>query len=140
MDRFVIVAGWDGSPESEAAVRCAGELASRCGAALRVVLAWDLLSQPAPFDPAFHGDDATRYVSRAARRLLPAGLPHTALAVLGLADDVLVDQSGMVDIVVIGRSGLGRVLAPLIGSTATAVVRHARCPVLVVPESKGAST
>jgi nucleotide-binding universal stress UspA family protein len=133
MDTYTIVVGWDSSEESENAVRAAGELAARANAAIRVVLAWDLLTQPAPFDPHFHGDDAEAHVARAAARLLPGSLNSTAVAVFGLARDVLIEQSASADIIAIGRSGLGRALAPLVGSTATAIVRHAHCPVLVVP-------
>jgi nucleotide-binding universal stress UspA family protein len=135
MDEYIIVVGWDSSDESEAAVRAAAEIAVRANATIRVVLAWDFLSQPAPFDPTFHGDDAEAHVARAAERLLPASLTFTTVAVLGLADDVLVEQSATADIIAIGRSGLGRALAPLVGSTATAIVRHAHCPVLVVPNN-----
>jgi nucleotide-binding universal stress UspA family protein len=133
MDEYIIVVGWDSSAESEAAVRAAGELATRANATLRVVLAWDLLTQPAPFDPNFHGDDAEAYVAEAAARLLPTSTAFTTVAVLGMAADVLIDQSASADIIAIGRSGLGRALAPVVGSTATKIVRHAHCLVLVVP-------
>ncbi len=133
MDDYTIVVGWDGSEESEAAVRAAGALAARANAIVRVVLAWDLLTQPAPFNPRFHGDDAEAYVAAAAGRLLPPSAAYTSVAVLGLANEVLIEQSANADVIAIGRSGLGRALAPLVGSTATTLVRHAHCPVLVVP-------
>jgi nucleotide-binding universal stress UspA family protein len=133
MDEYTIVVGWDSSKESEVAVRAAAELALRADATLRVVLAWDLLTQPAPFDPAFHGADALAHVAAAVARLVQPSVRCTSVAVLGLADDVLIEQSETADVIAISRSGLGRALAPLVGSTATSLVRHARCPVLVVP-------
>lgn len=133
MDDFLIAAGWDGSPESDAAVHAAGKLAIRTNGRVRVVLAWDYLTQPARFDPHFDADDASRYVRLAARRLLPAQVPFEACAALGRPHEVLLEQAQQADLIVIGRSGLGRAFARLMGSTATDVVRAATIPVVVVP-------
>jgi nucleotide-binding universal stress UspA family protein len=133
MDDFLIVVGWDASLESEAAVEAAGEFAERANGRVRVVYAWDFLSQPGEFDPHFSSDDASQLVLEAAVRLLPVDVPFSAVAQLGLAHEVLDEQTSDADVIVVGRSGLGKSFARFMGSTATHVVRHARVPVLVVP-------
>jgi len=51
-------------------------------------------------------------------------------AIVRLADDL------GVGLVVMGSRGLGRVRRSLLGSVSDSVVRHARCPVLVVRASE----
>jgi nucleotide-binding universal stress UspA family protein len=133
MDDYLIMTGWDGSPESDEAVRAAGRLAVRTHGRVRVVLAWDFLTQPARFDPHFDADDAARHVRLAARRLLPADVRFETRAVLGRPHEVLIEQAQQADLLVIGRSGLGRAFARLMGSTVTEVVRGVTIPVVVVP-------
>ncbi len=133
MDEFLIVTGWDGSPESEHAVRVAGRYAQRARGRVRLVLAWDYITQPAHFDPDFDSDAAKAHVQEAARRLLPADIPVETVAVLGRAHEAILEQAGDAQLIVIGRSGLGHVFARLLGSTATSVVRDSRIPVMVVP-------
>lgn len=52
----------------------------------------------------------------------------------GLAEEVIGRESAARDLVVVGRHHAGPVTALLRGSVSTAVVEHATCPVLVVPD------
>lgn len=133
MDDFLIAVGWDGSPEAEDVVRAAAGLARRANGRLRVILGWDWLTQPVPFDPHFNEVDAARHVQEAAKRLVPPDVPYETRAELGFPYEVLLSASRDAQMLVIGRSGLGRAFARLMGSTATEVVRKATIPVVVVP-------
>jgi nucleotide-binding universal stress UspA family protein len=133
MSDWLIVAGWDGSPQSEVAVRAAGQHALRAHGQVRVVLVWDCLGQPHDFDPTFNQARAALLVHEAAHRLIPSDVPISAVEVLGRAHQEILEQAKDARMIVIGRSGLGNALARLMGSTSTAIVRAAKIPVLVVP-------
>jgi len=85
-------------------------------------------------------DSAEKELPRLAECEELAGLSVEELIVHGdaAAEIVRIATERKVDLIVIsshGRAGLGRIL---FGSTAEAVVRHARCPVLVVkPQTEG---
>jgi nucleotide-binding universal stress UspA family protein len=49
----------------------------------------------------------------------------------------LIDASGDADRLVVGSRGRGAVAAAMLGSVSQACVRHARCPVVVVPDRGG---
>ncbi|HEY3109058.1 MAG TPA: universal stress protein [Chloroflexota bacterium] len=85
--------------------------------------------------------DAERYLAEAADRLQQGGLRTAPVSRVGPADAVILDcaRTRGADLIAMatgrgpapfGRLGLGR--------TTDAVVRHAPCPVLVVPESQAA--
>lgn len=80
-------------------------------------------------------DQAERHCQQAVDQLTAAGIPATAEVLPGHAASSIVDHahrraSSFIVVGASGRSGLARYT---LGSVATAVVRHARCPVLVVP-------
>ena len=50
--------------------------------------------------------------------------------------EALIDASKSADVVVVGAAGQGLVARVVVGSVAKDVVRHARCPVVVVPRSR----
>ena len=52
----------------------------------------------------------------------------------------LVELSARAHSIVVGHSGHGRVLGALLGSVASQVVTHARCPVVVVREASDSAT
>jgi nucleotide-binding universal stress UspA family protein len=56
-------------------------------------------------------------------------------AMSGFSAEELIKASANSDLVVVGQRGHGR-FAPLVGSTSTKVVHHAKSPVVVVPSDK----
>ena len=77
--------------------------------------------------------DAARW---RAERLAP-GLPVTSRSLSGTPSTVLAAQVGESDYLVVGARGLGGVGSVLFGSTSHALVRQARCPVIVVCRPAG---
>jgi nucleotide-binding universal stress UspA family protein len=52
--------------------------------------------------------------------------------VRGSPEGILIDESGDAEMVCVGSVGIGRIARKLLGSTADAVARKARCPVAIV--------
>jgi nucleotide-binding universal stress UspA family protein len=143
-----IVCGIDGSPDSQAALGYAAELAERLAA--RLVLAYVVDPIPSPYAaigpaasamPPLSATAAEREaegerllddlaeetgVDRAERRVV-TGFPAERLA--DLADD----ESAQ--LIVVGSRGRGPLRSALLGSVSTSLIGLARCPVLVVPPS-----
>jgi nucleotide-binding universal stress UspA family protein len=123
--------GYDGSPESEHAVRVARALAHKHGATLS---AFTAVSVPtAAFGPGPHAlAEAIDALQRNAReRILALGRiePHVAY---GAASEELAMFSGSVDLLVVGSRGYGPLGRLVHGSTSRRLARTARCPLLVV--------
>lgn len=135
-----VVAGVDGSPESEAVVRFAAAEAARRGAELHLVTAWSMpgghaghARVPGPLRDGVI-EEARSGLSRIAREVLREG-PGVPV-VLAVAEPplarALAEASRDADAVVIGPGGRGA--AGLLPGTVTSrVTRHARCPVIIVP-------
>lgn len=135
-----VVAGYDDSAESAAAVRWAAAEAARFGACLQVVHVWGFAGEP-------HGGAGTsrlgEQVMAAVQRIADAGadiardtapdVEVSALVRHGPVAEVLVDLSRDALLVVVGRRGSGQVAGGLLGSVAHAVLHLAHCPVVVVP-------
>jgi nucleotide-binding universal stress UspA family protein len=103
-----IIAGMDGSAESELAVAAARSVASSCGAALRVVAAMsDQVDR-----------DAARRVAPELEEMDGRGL------------DVLKSESETADLVVVGSRGLQGLKT--LGSVSERIAHQANCSVLVV--------
>lgn len=149
-DDGTIVAGVDGSPHSDAAVRFALAEADRRSAAVVAVTAY----QPAPLmlpvlDPAAvdraaaaEKDAAARLVEDAverARAATGAAAPVTVHVRSGRPDDVLVDAGRDARLIVVGSRGRGEVRGLLLGSTSHGVLHRARRPVAVVHAAPGRS-
>lgn len=142
-----VVAGYDDSAESAAAVRWAATEAARRGAPLHVVHVWGFAGEP-------HGGAGT---SRLGERVLAAvqgvadagadiardtapGVEVSAVVRHGPVAEVLVELSHDAVLVVVGRRGSGRVAGGLLGSVAHAVLHLAHCPVVVVPATAAGLT
>ncbi|WP_158274537.1 universal stress protein [Cellulomonas sp. WB94] len=142
-----VVAGYDDSAESAAAVRWAAAEAARFGAPLQVVHVWGFAGET-------HGGAGT---SRLGEQVLAAvqgvadagadiardaapGVEVSAVVSHGPVAEVLVDLSRDALLVVVGRRGSGRVAGGLLGSVAHAVLHLAHCPVVVVAAGDAGST
>lgn len=66
---------------------------------------------------------------------IPAGVDHEAVFLSGGAAPQILDYitANEIDLAVIGRQGESALRSVFFGNVATKVVRHAACPVLVVP-------
>ena len=88
-----------------------------------------------PIDMGKLLDETAKSLEREEARLRGAGVTATSTTLVGRPDAEIVDHAAKTgaDIIVMGthgRTGLGHVL---LGSVAERVVKHARCPVLIVP-------
>ena len=132
-----VVVGVDGSEHSRLALAWAAEEATIRDVGLDVVLAWTLLSQPGREQPKpDYGDaDARAVLEQLVADTLGNARPaELALRPINdLAARALIDASEDAAIVVVGSRGLGGFRELLLGSVSAQVVRHARCPVVVVP-------
>ena len=110
---------------------------------LRIVHAWSYLDQPGEsFDPQFGRDAAHALIEQAVLRAGDAlsGLRVERVEVCDLPARAVLDAAQDADVVVVGARGLGEIRGFVLGSVSHEVVRHASCPVLVVPDGTGAET
>lgn len=131
-----ILAGTDGSPAAQAALRWAGDLSAACGATLHVAYAW--WPDQSELPPSL----AEREKRRAETRLdgwcgplREAGVPYKALAVEGDPRRVLLEEAERLDtdLVVIGRRDREGSLGLGLGPVTHDLVHGAHIPVAVVP-------
>ncbi|MEO8106050.1 MAG: universal stress protein [Actinomycetes bacterium] len=136
-----VVVGSDGSEDALRAVRWASVEAECRSVRLVVLRAWSLKTAPRP-----DGSDLTYVPSEnefadAVRDALAAHLAKAfgadaadaiLVAVHRPADEALIAASRQALMTVVGARGSG--LARWLGSTSTSVVRHARGPVVVIPQ------
>jgi nucleotide-binding universal stress UspA family protein len=134
-----IAIGVDGSAPAHRALEWAVVEAVKWGAHLTVVHAWRFGSSPT--DPLVP-QDAIRRVGAAAQHLLDEevafardrGADATGSLVFETPMRALTNASVDADLLVVGSRGRGAVTGALLGSVSQACVRHARCPVVVVPD------
>jgi nucleotide-binding universal stress UspA family protein len=138
-----VVVGFDGTPESEGAVRWAAVRAFALGASLTVLHAVPLpgsglrLEVPGatpPFEVALR-ERSSQVAARGARlaRAAEPGLSVRGVGVVGGAAAELIAHSADAAMLVVGRRRPGHVLVAALGSVSFAVSMHARCPVVVCP-------
>jgi nucleotide-binding universal stress UspA family protein len=140
--------GFDGSDESQQAVKWAAALAGRAGAALRVVA----VHEPMAFSNVPTGAFSEQSVNKALRRTLHtrldeavvdvgAEVPAEAVFGEGGAVQVLEQAAEQLDLLVVGSRGYGPLRAVLLGSVSAQLMHTAAVPIVVVPRgaSAGAS-
>jgi nucleotide-binding universal stress UspA family protein len=127
--------GYDGSPESEVALRNARELASRRHAAVRAL---EVVSLPnyafTGFGAPALGEGIEQLLSEANERMQAlAGVDGRAI--YGLAGEELATFGAEVQLLVVGSRGYGPMKRLILGSTSDYLQRHARCSLLVLPRT-----
>lgn len=134
-----VVAGIDGSDHSLAALRWAAAEARRRSAPLWVVHAFDLVRAEffALEEPAFVAAErraAEKILDTAVRqaRELAGHVEVRPVLEAGTPPVVLLRQSALADLVVLGSRGRGDFTSLLLGSTSLQVAMHAHCSVVVV--------
>jgi nucleotide-binding universal stress UspA family protein len=144
-----IVVGVDGSKPAQAALRRAAEEAVAHNLDLHVVRAWTVTSAPHPsswaggyvpsyaeFEAAVR-DELTQNVKEVLGSEPPR--PVHVHPVHGPAARKLIELSESAGMVVVGSRGRGGFTGLVLGSTSEQVVRHAKCPVLVVRDHRSSS-
>ncbi len=131
----MIGVGYDGSPESEAALAAAHQLAGERAATLRALRVVKMpTSAFAGFTAAAWGQELED-ILRATRERI-AGLDGVEItAVLGLSGEELAAFGDKVDLLVVGSRGYGQLHRMMFGSTAAHLAAHGRCPLLVWPRT-----
>lgn len=139
-----LLVGHDGSSASGEAVRWAAAHAARLGTRLHVLRAWVITTAPRPATQEFGYVAPLTDFETAVREALAADLSALDLpgevrqhVVHGRSAKKLLAAASGVELLVIGRRGEGGFLGLGFGSTADQVVRHAPCPVIVVPVEPG---
>ena len=134
--------GFDGSPESRAALQMAGELAQAAEAKVWVLGVAEQYIEAGPRPWAFAWtpsagrldvEGSLRGSLEAAAGSLPTGVVHTAELLSGGPVAVLSDEAQTLDLLLLGSRAYGPVRRVLLGSVSGALVRQGPCPMLVVP-------
>jgi nucleotide-binding universal stress UspA family protein len=131
-----IVVGFDGSPESQAALRWAARMSGAVGARLRIVHAVGLLEHAG----LLH-EQATVHRETALRIAAAAGAPVERLewtVVDGDPCSALLRSTAApdpADLLVVGSRGSAAHGGTLLGSTSLEVAEHSTVPVTIVPAS-----
>jgi nucleotide-binding universal stress UspA family protein len=137
-----VVVGVDGSDGSVAALRWAVRYGAATGTPVRAVLAWHyptVAAQP----PVGHAPEAVNQevedhevaIPREAIGKVAADAPGADIhgeVRYGHPVEVLIEESGQADVLVVGRRGNEGFLAKHLGSVALHCVNAAQCPVVVV--------
>ena len=124
---------YNGSPESEAALAAARELAAPTSASLHAleVISLSTYAYAGPV-PAAIGDSVEVMLDEANDRLQQ--LPNVqGRAVTGLTGEELAAFGDELDLLVVGSRGFGPLRRLVLGSTSEYLERHARCSLLVLP-------
>jgi nucleotide-binding universal stress UspA family protein len=133
-----IVVGFDGSPDSEAALRWAAGLSSAVGARLRVVHAVGLLEHAGllPEHAGVHGATALHIAAEAGAAVADVewrvvdGDPCSALLRTAMEPEPA-------DLLVVGSRGFDAHGGSLLGSTSLEIAEHSAIPVTIVPSVRG---
>lgn len=127
--------GYDGSPESRAALATAHDLAALMRAN---VIALEVVSMPTSaytgLVPPAIGESMDVMLKEATERM--RALPDVdGRAVYGFAGEELAAFGDELDLLVVGSRGYGPLKRLIVGSTSEYLERHARCSLLVLPRA-----
>jgi nucleotide-binding universal stress UspA family protein len=132
-----ILVAYDGSEAAGHALTRTGQIAQRGDAEVTVISVVPLqASGPRSAGPIMGGDveEHGRELDEAVAKLKEVGVDAATIEAVGHPADSIVDEAerGKFELIVVGHRGLHGVARFLMGSTATRVVTHAHCDVLVV--------
>ena len=139
----LIAAAVDGGAESARVARLAAKIARRAEATLRLIT---VVERHDTAGPLHTGGPGSASIADAARELATDTLERATAeageelrierrACEGDAASELINQSGDLDLLVIGSRGFGPLRRIVPGSTGAKVLRAAECPVLVLPRA-----
>jgi nucleotide-binding universal stress UspA family protein len=137
----VIVCGVDGSEAGQRAVQWAVEEADRRGCRLRAVTVWSwdgLESEMATSSPT----EARKRAADLQDKVLTAALGERREPVVerqileGRPSEQLCMAALDAEMIVLGSHGHGSFHDALVGSTSQHVIRHAPCPVVILPDPR----
>jgi len=136
-----IIVGFDGSTDSSNAALWAASEAQARGTRLRILscfsvpVAGDAMHGMAAanvYQSSMEAAEQTLARERDAITKIHPGLEITSEALPGHAGQVLVDRAERDDLIVLGASAHQHAAAFWLGSTPRYIVRHSRCPVVIV--------
>ncbi|WP_439657864.1 universal stress protein [Lentzea sp. HUAS TT2] len=143
MRRRVIMVGVDGSASSRAALKWALTEAGRTGADVEAVLAWQredafvpatsMGIHPYREKPQRHPAQELHSAVLDIRAAVPSAPEVVETTVVSQATDALVRASRHADLLVLGTRGHGPLAGALLGSVTAHCIKHAECPVVVIP-------
>jgi nucleotide-binding universal stress UspA family protein len=132
--------GVDSSDEAQRALEAAVALAQKTDAEIRVITTYQQLAFGGATLAALPSTSANEEMRRQLRAVHDAALAATRGHATvtsrfedGSADQVLLDESADLDLLVVGSRGYGPLGAVLMGSVSAALAHGAACPVLVTP-------
>lgn len=140
-----IAVGYDGGPESKAALDVAASLARGAKAELRVEgivddrmppIWWSGLARSGAMLPEWEAaisDEVDKLRGEAEQAAARSGSGASARVARGKPAEVLLKLSESVDLLVVGSRRWGPVARLLLGSTGEALLHDGACPILVVP-------
>jgi nucleotide-binding universal stress UspA family protein len=132
-----VLVAYDGSEPAGHALTRAAQIAQRGDADVTVISVVPLQpSGPRSAGPVMGGDveEHGRELDEAVAKLKEAGVAAERIEAVGHPAESIVDEAdrGKFDLIIVGHRGLHGIQRFLMGSTATRVVTHAHCDVLVV--------
>ncbi|HEX5201037.1 MAG TPA: universal stress protein [Actinoplanes sp.] len=138
--RHLIVVGVDGSDGGRRALDWAVREADARGGAVQAVTAWSWdgleFGPVTATNPNEARERATRMLDDEIRGLVARHGSHVPVAtevIEGSPGETLARAARSADLLVLGSHGHSRVRRTVLGSVSEACIRHATCPVVVVP-------
>lgn len=140
-----ILVGVDGSDKSIAALKWASELASKVGATVEVITAWqtpfptfELVAIGFNLDLSELNDRPAQVAEYRLEKSIvgaygnahPAGVTKTVVE--GYPGLIMVEASKEADLLVLGNRGHSPVVETLLGSVSLHCLTHAHCPVTII--------
>jgi nucleotide-binding universal stress UspA family protein len=128
-DRLIVV-GVDGSEGGRRALRWAVHEAHTNGGTVQAVSSWRIDTD----ETSEQAQDGLGHEIEALPAFQRSGVSISTEVVEGMAADVLTAAARDADLLVLGSHGHSRTWHTVLGSVTEACVRHATCPVVVIPD------